>query len=460
MHIVQVNTADKAGGAESVAWHLFHAYRGAGHDSSLVVGYKRSQDPDIVELAHDHLRSPWSQRCLAAAERLGSSLGPLRGVRYLQTAIRLVAGQPRRWWEREQGREDFDFPATWHIPAIVKSRPDVVHCHNLHGGWLCDGGYFDLAALPSLSRMCPLVLTLHDSWLLSGHCAHSFDCERWKTGCGTCPDLTIYPTAKRDATAYNWERKRRIFARSRVYVATPSRWLMEKVEASMLKPACIERRVIPNGVDLTVFTAGDRREARSGLGLPQDAHILLFAANGVKQNVWKDYQTMRAALARIGDAMKGQSVLFIALGDIAKDETIGSTRIQFVPHQDDPSSVARYYQAADVYVHAAKADTFPISVIEAAACGLPVVATAVGGIPEQVIDGRTGFLVPAGDADAMAQRVVRLLEREGIRRLMAAEAQQTARERFDFRQQVRAYLDWYDSILVRVPSARALHHAN
>ena len=146
--------------------------------------------------------------------------------------------------------------------------------------------------------------------------------------------------------------------------------------------------------------------------------------------------------------------------EFAKDETIGSTRIQFVPHQDDPSSVARYYQAADVYVHAAKADTFPISVIEAAACGLPVVATAVGGIPEQVIDGRTGFLVPAGDADAMAQRVVRLLEREGIRRLMAAEAQQTARERFDFRQQVRAYLDWYDSILVRVPSARALHHAN
>jgi glycosyltransferase involved in cell wall biosynthesis len=272
--------------------------------------------------------------------------------------------------------------------------------------------------------------------------------------------LTIYPAAKRDATAHNWRRKQGIFARSRLYVATPSRWLMEKVEASMLKPACVEPRVIPNGVDLTVFTAGDRREARSRLGLPQDAHILLFAANGVKQNVWKDYQTMRAALERIADMMKAQPVLFIALGDIAKEETIGATRIRFVPHQDSPSSVAQYYQAADVYVHAAKADTFPSSVIEAAACGVPVVATAVGGIPEQVIDGRTGFLVPAGDADAMAQRVVRLLEREGIRRLMAAEAQQTVRERFDIRQQVRAYLDWYDSLLVRAPAAGALHHAN
>jgi len=460
MHIVQVSTADKAGGAESVAWRLFHAYRTARHDCTLIVGCKRSQDPDVVELTHDPFRSRWSQRCLAAAEHLGASLGPLRGVRHLQEAIRLVAGQPRRWWERQQGREDFDFPGTWRLPTLLKARPDVLHCHNLHGGWVGDGGYFDLAALPSLSRMFPLVLTLHDAWLLSGHCAHSFDCERWKTGCGACPDLTIYPVAKRDATAYNWQRKQRIFARSRLYVATPSRWLMDKVNASMLKPACVEQRVIPNGVDLTVFAAADRREARSRLGLPQDAHILLFAANGVKQNMWKDYQTMRAALVRIADMMKEQRVLFIALGDIAKEETIGSARIQFVPHQDSPSFVAGYYQAADVYVHAAKADTFPSSVIEAAACGVPVVATAVGGIPEQVIDGRTGFLVPAGDADGMAQRVVRLLEREGIRRLMAAEAQQMAMGRFDIRQQARTYLDWYDSILVRGPSAGALHHAN
>ena len=460
MHIVQVSTADRAGGAESIAWQLFQAYRVEGHGSSLVVGWKRSQDPDVSELTHDYLRSAWSQRCMAAAERVATALGPLQGVRHLQHAIRFVVGQPRRWWERRQGREDFDFPGTWRIPAAIKTRPDILHCHNLHGGWLRDGGYFDIAALPSLSRMFPLVLTLHDAWLLSGHCAHSFDCERWRTGCGDCPDLTIYPAANRDATGYNWQRKQGIFARSRLYVATPSRWLMDKVDASMLKPACVDQRVIPNGVDLTIFTGADRREARSRLGLPQEAHILLFAANGVKQNMWKDYQTMRAALARIAEMMKERPVLFIALGDIGKEESIGTARIQFVPHQDAPSFVARYYQAADVYVHAAKADTFPSSVLEAAACGVPVVATAVGGIPEQVIDGRTGFLVPAGDAEGMAQHVVRLLKREGIRLLMAGEAQQMVKDRFDIHQQVRAYLDWYDSILVRVPSGVGLHHAN
>ena len=460
MHIVQVNTADKAGGAESVSWQLFRAYRRLGHRSSLVVGLNRSGDADVVELTHDALRTAWSQRCTAATARVGSALKPLRGVQRLQTAVRLLVGQPQRWWHRNRGREDFDFPGTWRIASALAARPDILHCHNLHGGWLEEGGYFDLAALPSLSRMFPVVLTLHDAWLLSGHCAHSFECERWKSGCGLCPDLTIYPAVSRDATAYNWHRKQRIFARTRLFVATPSRWLMDKVDESMLRPACVEQRVIPNGVDLSIFTAADRRQARSALGLPQDAKILLFASNGIKDNPWKDYQTMRSALARIAGMMSDCPLLFIALGDAGAEEAIGKARIRFVAHQQSPFTVASYYQAADVYVHAAKADTFPSTVVEAAACGLPAVATAVGGIPEQVVDGRTGFLVPPRDAVAMAKQVVRLLEQEGLRLLMVEESRRLARERFDLNQQVRAYLDWYEAISQSTRSAGALHHAH
>jgi glycosyltransferase involved in cell wall biosynthesis len=460
MHIVQVNTADKAGGAESVAWQLFHAYRRGGHRSSLIVGWKRSDDPDVVELVHDEYRDTWSRCCSAAAARFGSALGPMPGIRHLQTALRLIVGQPRRCYHRQLGREDFDFPGTHCLGSALKQRPDILHCHNLHGGWLKDGGYFDLAALPTLSRRFPVVVTLHDAWLLSGHCAHSFECERWKTGCGDCPDLSIYPAVKRDATAYNWRRKQAIFERSRLFVATPSRWLMDKVDGSMLKPGCIEQRVIPNGVDLAIFAPADKHRARLQLGLPREAKILVFAANGVKQNLWKDYKTMRAALARVAALMKDRPVLFVGLGDGAAEEDVGSVRIRFVPYEHDPSAVARYYQAADVYIHAARAETFPNTVIEAVACGIPVVATAVGGIPEQVIDGRTGFLVPAGDAEAMARQIVRLLEQESVRRLMAMEAEGLARERFDLRQQVRAYLDWYDSILLRAPGTAALQHAN
>lgn len=301
----------------------------------------------------------------------------VRGTWRLSQTVRWLV-EPRRQWDINRGIEDFHSPGTWRLLELIPQIPHIIHCHNLHGQ------YFDLRALPWLSRQIPVVLTLHDAWLLSGHCAHSFDCERWKIGCGHCPDLTIYPAIRSDATAYNWQRKRKIYRHSRIYVATPSHWLMQKVRQSMLLSSMVEERVIPNGVDLFVFHPDDRSAVRAALGIRQDAKVLLFAANGIRLNVWKDYQTMRTTVALVAESFKQEDVLFIALGENAPAERIGQAEIQFVPYQKDPNVVAHYYQAADVYVHAARADTFPNTVLEALACGTPVVASAVGGILEQV----------------------------------------------------------------------------
>jgi glycosyltransferase involved in cell wall biosynthesis len=121
---------------------------------------------------------------------------------------------------------------------------------------------------------------------------------------------------------------------------------------------------------------------RAALGIPQDSQVLLFTGNGIRRNMWKDYQTMRNAIALAVNHQ--ENLLFIALGEDAPAERIGQLEVRFVPYQQDTEIVARYYQAGDIYLHAARADTFPNTVLEALACGTPVVATAVGGIPEQV----------------------------------------------------------------------------
>ena len=138
-----------------------------------------------------------------------------------------------------------------------------------------------------------------------------------------------------------------------------------------------------------------------------------------------------------------------AAGRRRKGEPIAfdNGEIQFVAYQHDQRTMARYYQAADVYVHAAKSDTFPNTVLEALACGLPVIATAIDGIPEQVEDGCSGFLVPVGDVEAMAGRVKQLLEKDSLRTSMGAMAADIVARSFSMQQQVQTYLDWYEQIL-------------
>ena len=113
------------------------------------------------------------------------------------------------------------------------------------------------------------------------------------------------------------------------------------------------------------------------------------------------------------------------------------------PTRKTPNKSPAYYQAADLYLHPARAETFPTTVLEALACGNPVVASAVGGIPEQVIEGRTGFLVPVGDARALAGRVLDLLADEEFRLRMGREAAEDAAQRFGLERMVGEYLAFY-----------------
>lgn len=438
MNILQVSTSDSAGGAERIAWDLCKGYHHQGYTSWLAVGFKKTNEEEGLEIPACVTPNIWDKVCLSVADTIKSYQGRIFGAGYLSHLIEM-ARRPSHFIERGYGHEDYEYPGTWQLLQLPSHTPDILHCHNLHGG------YFDLRALPWLSHQVPTVLTLHDAWLLSGHCAHSFDCERWKTGCGNCPDLSIYPAIRRDATAYNWQRKAEIYRKSRLYVVTPCQWLMDKVDRSMLKPGIVAARVIPNGVDQKVFHPADRAEAREKLHLPLDAKILLFAANGIRENIWKDYKTLQSAIAEI--AKSGTKVLCIALGEDAPPEQIGDVKIRFVPYQKDPETVARYHQAADVYVHPARVETFPTTVLEALACGTPVVASAVGGIPEQVIEGRTGFLVPVGDAHAMAGRVLKLLEDEGLRKEMGRQAEEDAERRFGVEMMVGEYLAFYREIL-------------
>jgi glycosyltransferase involved in cell wall biosynthesis len=431
--ILSVNTTDAGGGAERVARELDESYASAGENAWFAVGTKRLGGARTVEIPNRERRSVWARAWMRAADALPQRSAGFWAARALRGAV----AEPARWMARERGEEDFDFPATGGITRLTSTPPDVVHLHNLHGG------YFDLRALPAISAAQPVLLTMHDAWLLSGHCAHSFECGRWETGCGECPMLWIYPAARRDATAFNWKRKRDLFEKSVLHVAASSEWMADRVRRSMLAPAVREMRVIPFGVNLDVFRPGDRRAARVALGLDPDTPVILVHENSLRARTWKDSDAFRDALGLLGGAAAGAQ--WIAIGAAGPDVQVGAVRLRSVPAQKDDAELACWYQAAELYVHPARAEAYGLMIAESLACGTPVIAFDVGGISELIKApaGEMGAIVPAGDARALAAAITACIARtDEERAALSASAARDAKARFDRHRHERDYLGW------------------
>ena len=188
--------------------------------------------------------------------------------------------------------------------------------------------------------------------------------------------------------------------------------------------------VIPGGVDTEIFHPQDRAWARRELGLDHDSPVLLFVG---RLQPLKGIDTLLRAAQEVRLHHDNVHVLVIGGGVDAWDdreaqelrrlqalsETLGLTpHVRFINAQ--PQHVlARYYAAADVFVMPSHYESFGMVVLEAMACGTPVVASQVGGLTSTVVSGRTGFLVPQGDGQAFAQAILRLLASASLRETYA-----------------------------------------
>jgi len=132
-----------------------------------------------------------------------------------------------------------------------------------------------------------------------------------------------------------------------------------------------------------------------------------------------------------------------SLKALAQELGLGQ-RVRFLGSRADVPDILR---ASDVFVLSSDYEGNPLSVLEAMAAGLPVISTAVGGVPELVQHGATGLLVPAGDARALAEAITQLGRDADQRAAMGQAARQTARERFDVRVMSLAYATLYQQLL-------------
>jgi glycosyltransferase involved in cell wall biosynthesis len=349
-----------------------------------------------------------------------------------------------------RGEDDFDFPGTAALDNLAG--PDgILHLHNPHGG------YFDLRQVPGLSQRHPFVVTAHDQWLSTGHCAYSLTCEKWRTDCDHCPWPRNPPPTTGNHAANNWARKQAILSASRLHLICPSRWLQRVLENSLLAPALLSSTHIPNGVDQQIFyplppLPEEKAALRARLNLPPDALILAFtvAAQG---NPYKDTPTLLSAVRSLMNEQLSpdQPLHLLALGHrgiLPGTEAPPPGHITATGYLSEARNLADYLRAADLFLHSSQADNHPLAILEAQCCGLPVIATDVGGVPETLDAGHTGLLVPPGDSSLLAAAAATLLADRNLRVTMGRNAAAYGRTHFSLSAMLDAYEEVYRTALV------------
>jgi glycosyltransferase involved in cell wall biosynthesis len=331
-------------------------------------------------------------------------------------------------------------PSSWrmlHHPWFKEA--DLVQLYNIHGG------YFSYPVLASISRRKPVVWRLSDMWPMTGHCCYSFDCERWQTGCGACPLLGDDPALKSDRTAFLWRMKRWVYSHSRITVVAPSNWIADVAKRSPLLRHCAVH-LIPNGLDITVFRPIPKKAAREILGITGNDPVILFSSleSGAHR---KGGTYMRAAIEQLR-AMTDKPFRLLIVGNGAKKwEPLPGVPMTAFEVINDDRILAEIYSSANVFVHPALADNLPNGVLESMACGTPVVAFAVGGVPDAVRSMETGYLARLQDATDLAKGIHLIISNVELQRHMAERCRAVVETEYSMELQARRFEDLYASLL-------------
>lgn len=392
-----INTHDQGGGAAKVAFHIMKNST-LSDQMNLFVSYKKTENNKVVALKQ--LPRSRFQNWLEEMERLQgwldlSRIAPLQLIR-------------NRHFQQS----------------------DIVHLHNLHGS------YFSYAIVPALVRKKKVIWTLHDEQLLTGHCSCTLGCDKWKSGCGNCPHLETYPAVKIDNTKRLFEAKKNWLKKINPVIVCPSNWLSDRVKIAY--PFLQHIKVIPNGVDVEVFKPLDKKVIRKKLGLPVDAFLILFAAELSTLNPFKGGEIIDQLITE----GLGKSTFMITIGGETEKQTESHIPFGYI---SDEYEMASLYAASDLMLYPTRADNLPLVVLEAMSCGLPVIASSLGGIPEIIQDKENGFLVQSYHNSNGFREAIGMYQNLSVteKEIVSGKARTTIQKNYSSIKMINAYDELY-----------------
>jgi glycosyltransferase involved in cell wall biosynthesis len=409
-----LNSEDYRGGAARAAYRLHVALRAIGVESSMLVQIRGGTDPHVV----------------GPRTFFGNMAGRAR------TALDLL---PLSW--STGGRTSGTFYPGW-LPDrssrwVRRLAPDLVHLH-----WIT-GGFVNVNSLRAYR--IPLVWTLHDMWAFTGGCHYDDGCGRYAAHCGRCPVLGS--RHELDLSSLGWRRKNSAYRGVPLNVVTPSRWLANIARSSPLLGQ-FPVHVIPNAIDPDVYQPTGKEQARKQLRLPPERKIILFGALRATSEKRKGYHLLQPALKKLSFTIPGRDALAVIVGasqpDVPPDFGMESI---FLGTLSDDVSLALAYSAADVFVAPSIQENLSNAVLESLACGTPVVAFDIGGMPDMIEHRGNGYLVRPFETADLTHGLEWVLQNDERRAALSARARQKVTDRFAAPKVAREHLALYEEAI-------------
>jgi len=253
------------------------------------------------------------------------------------------------------------FPSNKILSSKEFKSADLIHAHIVHNGW------FRIENLLKIKK--PILWSLHDPWITTGHCIYPYDCNNWKSDCGNCPDLLRPLAVARDRTRAEVQRKKKIVKKLGAHYHVSTEWMRNLIVERY--PFLDEQiSVIPFGIDTKVFSPRnlEGKFLREKLDIAPDTLVVLIRASTEPQ---KGLAFAKTVLEKLGLNRKIH-IFTLEQPDhfLSTKNQVNATDFGWVKDDD---YLAAIYSAADVFLMPSIAETFGMMALEAMSCGTPVV---------------------------------------------------------------------------------------
>ena len=409
-----VNAFDIKGGAAIATHRLHKALCALGVDSYMRVQYKDSGEHRVI--------GPETKR---------------------EKAIALFRPQIENILVSLYGNK----PTSTYSPAFLPNRSIAQQAERLkidlvHLFWI-NAAFMRVEAIADFKQ--PIVWTLHDMWPFTGGCHYDDGCGKFNKSCGECP--VLQSGKKNDLSRKLWTRKHLAWDKVPMTIVSTSHWLRDMArQSSIFREKRIE--VLPNPIDTDRYRPIDKQLARSVWNLPQDKNLILFSAFRATADKRKGNQFLIPALKKLAQAewKKNTELLVIGANPPENDVDFGM-KINYMGYLNDEISQVLLYSAADITVAPSMQENLSNTVMESLACGTPVVAFNIGGMPDLIDHKQSGYLAKPFDSEDLATGIAWILDDNDRRLALSKHARQQVEQKYAMEIVAKQYQHLYQELI-------------